>query len=285
MMSDVVHRPRLHVHSSCYSSHPWNPSPMEDFWGLPGCLCWPFWAYQALQAAGNYNPTSPAQPPQHLQSSRTRRLKSRSPPRPKNPPGDPPKYPIPAALPPRPSKASYPLHRPRRTPPRGLFASSQLEPGAPNLQSPICNLSSLLLLLFLSVLFPSSYFSLVAILSLSAHLRPSLKENLHQETFDIVSRGPPVSALAVRTSSRPLSLSHLRTVASSPLTLSGDSCSVRCLERDSLTIITLIPSKHSLWQEQPASLLCRARGSSSHSLIHTPPTTTAHDTLLMHQRI
>ncbi|KAL7803282.1 hypothetical protein V8C44DRAFT_353210 [Trichoderma aethiopicum] len=107
------------------------------------------------------------------------RSTSEAPPRPKNTPrGTRQSSRYLQRCPPGPARPRTPYTGLGGPPPRGLSASSQpghLEPGAPNLQSPICNLSSLLLLLFLSVLFPSSYFSLVAILSLSAHLCPSLK--------------------------------------------------------------------------------------------------------------
>ncbi|KAL6872486.1 hypothetical protein HDV57DRAFT_257690 [Trichoderma longibrachiatum] len=131
--------------------------------------------YQALEITTSLAPST-CSPPRRLHAGEEH---LRSPPRPKNTPrGTRQSSRYLQRCPPGPARPRTPYTGLGGPPPRGLSASSQpghLEPGAPNLQSPICNLSSLLLLLFLSVLFPSSYFSLVAILSLSAHLCPSLK--------------------------------------------------------------------------------------------------------------
>ncbi|KAH0495997.1 hypothetical protein TgHK011_009518 [Trichoderma gracile] len=99
------------------ASHPWNPSNSHG--GLLGPPGVPLLALLGVSgAAGRWklqpDLTSPAPPALAVLQDPT--LEEQKPPSPQEPPGDPPKYPIPAALPPRPSKASYPLHRPRRTP-------------------------------------------------------------------------------------------------------------------------------------------------------------------------
>jgi hypothetical protein len=105
-----------------------------------------------------------------------------------------------------------------------------------------------------------------------------LKENL--QTRDLRHRVQGPSRLCAHCENIvSSSLSHLRTVASSPLTLSGDSCFV--LPRKGF-----IDNRDS----DPIKTLTSARTTSFASLqgqrkLTTLTLTTTHDTLLMHRRI